>query len=106
MNTNILKSTKPNNLKKLFIDETNRPIHFSKNISQSDPGLASDFNSLYFDFSRCLLSQSELSDILSEMKEKVLPKVESMFKGDKINLSSILINFEKLKNTNPGKNQH
>ncbi len=25
--------------------------------------------------------------------------------GDKMNLSSILNNFEKLKNTNPGKNQ-
>jgi glucose-6-phosphate isomerase len=44
-------------------------------------------NSVYFDFHRQLFNENEYSTLLEELTEKVLPKMENMKNGDKINFT-------------------
>ena len=45
-------------------------------------------NSVYFDFHRQLFNENEYSTLLEELTEKVLPKMENMKNGDKINFTA------------------
>ena len=70
-----------NNLKKLFMNEHKRGDIFCKQVDGKNN------NGMYFDFSRCLLSENDLLNLLGKMKENVKPKVDKMFKGEKINFT-------------------
>ena len=65
--------------------------HSLRNLFETEPNRSNGFSikreGLLFDFSRQLISQSEFVRLLTDVSDKVSPKVKGMFLGEEVNFT-------------------